>query len=243
MKKKIFLLFLTGSLLLTGCNGVIELSDEETTKIAEYAAELLLKYDVNYVDRISDGGEELAKQLEEESMQETDTDDVSKDSDFSGNIDEKNELPYENSQTGTERNIARIAGIEGVDITYKDYTVTSHYPEADTDEEFVYIEAPDGYQLLVVRFNVLNNSEKKVSFSLLDKGISYRIVCNGNHLADPMLTILMDDLGTLETTLESGKEQEAVLVFQISDSIKDNLESIELKVNYNNVDNIISILK
>lgn len=242
MKKKISLLFLVGSLLLTGCNDVIELSDEETTKIAEYTAELLLKYDVNYVDRISDGEEELAKQSDEELMPETSEEDDSKGSNINGNIDEKGKLPYKDSQTGTESNIARIAGVEGVDITYKDYIVTDNYPSADTGEEFVYMEAPDGYQLLVIRFKVLNNSEKKVSFSLLDKGISYRIVCNGNHLADPMLTILTDDLGTLETTLESGKEQEAVLVFQISESMKSDLESIALKVNYNNVDNIISIL-
>ena len=34
---------------LSGCGQVIDLTDEENHLIAEYAAELLLKYDRNYV--------------------------------------------------------------------------------------------------------------------------------------------------------------------------------------------------
>ena len=57
-----------------------------------------------------------------------------------------------------------------------------------------------------------------------------------------MLTILMNDLGTLDTSVNPGESQEAVLVFQISEDMKEQLQSVRLYVNYNDVDNAIDIL-
>jgi hypothetical protein len=56
-----------------------------------------------------------------------------------------------------------------------------------------------------------------------------------------MLTILMEDLGNLETSVKPGESQEAVLVFQVSDSMKDAIDSIELNVSCDDVDNVIKI--
>lgn len=257
MKKRVLFLslFMMGSMVLTGCNEVISLSDEETTMIAEYAAEMLLKYDVNYEDRITDGNKEIAKQsggkTTEETVSEPATEVPEEESTteaspggnrVNSSIDTANEAADNGKTTGTESNIARIAGIDGVDITYKDYDVVDHYPAADEEGEFISLDASEGYQLLVLRFRISNATEQEVAVSLMDKEIAYHIVCNGTYGADPMLTILMDDLGTLETTVQPGQEEEAVLVFQIADSMKDSLSSIQLKVNYNNVDNVINIL-
>ena len=87
----------------------------------------------------------------------------------------------------------------------------------------------------------MNTTEDMIDVSLLNDDIDYRIVCNGSKAANPMLTILMNDLGTLETTVKPDEVQEAVLVFQISEDIKDALDTIELKVNYNDTDNVIKI--
>lgn len=61
--------------------------------------------------------------------------------------------------------------------------------------------------------------------------------------AKSMLTILLNDLGTLETTVSPDKEQEAVLVFEISDNIKNNMDSMQLRITYNNTENVMDILK
>lgn len=252
MKKKIFFMFvflLAGS-LFTGCGKVIDLTDEQTTLIAEYAAELLLKYDVNYVDRMEDGEKELKEQSQdkppEETMQDTvteaDTTVATSKPEPAENTDMQSDKGSGGESAEVVDDIAGIVGMDGVSITYKDYLVTQHYPTKDAEGEFIYLDASKGYQLLVLQFNVVNKTEKEVSLSLLDKGIGYQIICNGSHAADPMLTILMNDLGTLDTTLEPGKEMEAVLVFQIADSMKDSLDSIQLKVNYNDTDHIMNIL-
>ena len=96
---------------------------------------------------------------------------------------------------------------------------------------------------MVLRFNVANETKEPITISLLNKEIDYRVVCNGNLAAKSLLTILLNDLGTLETTVSPDKDEEAVLVFQIADDIQSNLDSVELKMNYNNIENTIMILE
>ena len=88
-----------------------------------------------------------------------------------------------------------------------------------------------------------NVTDEPITVSLLDKEIDYRVVCNGGVAAKPMLTILLNDLVTLETTVNPSKEQEAVLVFQVAKDMESNLNSIEFKMSYNAIENSITILE
>lgn len=242
MKKWLSLLMLsTCVFLLAGCNDVKDLTDEETKLIAEYAADLLLEYDVNYVDRIEEGDKAAQEMTEEASTeqasteQEVTTEEQSED-------DTENNASAEERIVGSEGDIAKIAGIAGVSVSLKDYQIVDRYPETKEEDTLVDVEAADGYQLLVIRFKVQNTTEDVVNVSLIDKQLEYHIVCNGVDTAEPMLTILMNDLGTLETSVQPGEEQEAVLLFQISDNMKEQLESIDLYINFNNTDNMLEIL-
>lgn len=258
-KKLALLIVCLCSMLLIGCEQVIELTDEETQLIAEYSAELLLKYDINYVDRIDDGNqkaEELASEALEEATEVVTEQTTEQNTTEQGTSQEE---ATEHTKTdasgdaqmqesadrniGTENNIAVIAGIDGMDITFREYSIVEKYPATDEQGEFIYLEASEGYQLLVLHFDVVNTTQKLVSLSLLDKEIDYRVVCNGSKAANPMLTILMDDLGTLETNVEPGVPQEAVLVFQVSDSMQAELEMMDLYVTYNDIENVIKILQ
>ena len=146
------------------------------------------------------------------------------------------------SSSGNESDLAKILGLEGLSITYKDYVITDHYPATDADGQFIYLDATPGYQLLVLRFDVRNITSDSIGFTMLDEVVDSRIVCNNKNAANPMLTILLNDLGTMEAVLNPDETQEGVLVFQISDEMKDKLSSMVLKVQHDDVENIINIL-
>ena len=243
MKKWLSLLMLSTCLFfLAGCNDVKDLTDEETKLIAEYAAGLLLKYDVDYVDRIAEGDKAAQEMTAEVSTEQEDTQEVTTEEQNQNVRDTEEGASTEERTVGSEGDIAKIAGIAGVSISLKDYQIVDRYPEAEEGDAVVGVEAADGCQLLVIRFQVQNITEDVVDVSLMDKQLDYHIVCNGTNAANPMLTILMNDLGTLETSVQPGEKQEAVLLFQISDSMKEQLESMELYINYNDMDNMIEIL-
>ena len=263
------ILLLTVCLCLTGCTDVIDLTETETILISEYAADLLLKYDVNHADRLYEGDkieQEMLEEAEEDEMngvapaateeiteeqqsdnQITEESSGNKGRNLNSNIDDlessdEDIAPDVSSAAGNESDLARILGFDGVSITYKDYLITDQYPATDEEGEFIYLEATQGYQLLVLRFNINNTSDSEVGFTMLDEDVNYKIVCNNKNAANPMLTILMNDLGTMESVISPNETQEGVLVFQVSDDMKDRLESMVLKVQYNNNENIINIL-
>ncbi len=254
MEKRIVLLVLSLCiLLLSGCGKVIELTDEETRLIAEYSADLLLKYDINYVDRIKEGNQKLeelaAEELDNEeneqpkkeestemTTEESTTGDGDKDEDFTEQADVE-------ETTQIIEDIADVIDLDGVSVKFQEYLIVNQYPESNEQEGFINLESTDGYQLLVLKFEVMNETDEMISLSMIDKKLDYRIVCNGNHTANAMLTILMEDLGTLETVIESKTAQEAVLIFQLSDEMKDQLETMDLYVKHNEKDNIMHILQ
>lgn len=267
-KKYISLIMLLSVVVfLTGCTDVIDLTDTETKLIAEYAGELLLKYDVNFDDRL-DEGEKIEKELEEEALENPEvlvtteaseevTEEITEQT--TENSTEKNYGNALNNQiddtdspdvidtddnvtVGTESDIGKILGMSGISITYKDYLITDHYPATDADGQFIYLDASEGYQLLVLRFDIRNTSSDTMQFTMLDEDVDYRIVCNNKNAANPMLTILMNDLGTMEAVMSPEESQEGVLIFQISDDMQSKLQTMELKVQYNNVENVITIL-
>lgn len=262
MRKKYLslILFCITCSLLTGCTDVIELTDTETRLIAEYAGELLLKYDVNYDDRL-DEGDKIEQELEEEAEEAAEngilpvtTEEITTEAvteseqghNLNSQIDDVDDQASTEAVTTepvhVESDIAKILGFEGISITCKDYLITDQYPTDSDEDHFIDLQATEGYKLLVVRFNVTNTSSDVMNLTMLDEAVDYRIVCNGNRAANPMLTILMNDLATMETVLSPSETQEGVLVFQVSDDMSGRLESMELKVEYNGQENVIQIL-
>ncbi len=259
------------SLFAVGCAKTIELTDEESKLVAEYAAELLLKYDRNndskyYNDEYSDrdpyatteapATEEVTTQavVEDSTTEETSqaTTELQQDD---GSIGDDQQLESEgvvNSNT-TESvsgivadadktyDLAAFMGVDNVYIKYDYYMVLDEYPSYDRDGVFITIEAPQGYKLLVLKFKIENKTNENQSIDLYSKDVDYRIIVDNSKSAKQMLTILMDDLYTYEGTVLASMYNEAVLLFQVSDDIALNIEDLKLKATYNDQDVIISL--
>lgn len=236
----------------------IELTDAENRQIAEYAAELLLKYDSNYDSKYYYEQDELEK-LKESLTQET-TEEVTTEAPFEeeGTTSEGNDFSDQESTTetiseeatdqsppseiGNECDIARIVGASGLSILYEKCLFLDRYPAIDSDGSFIYLEADPGYKLVILKFNVKNTTNENQSIDLLNTDISYHIIMNDSKTAKPMLTILMDDLSTFQTTLSANAEQSSVLVFQIQESLIDQIKSLFLRVTYNGEENKINLM-
>ena len=233
------------SVTLTGCG--VELSDEENRVIAEYAADLLLKYDRDYTSSLVE---------EEVSATEQTTQAPSTDSTTEVTTEEPSTQPPQESSstespasedtTGSsdaagEIDIGKIVGLEGISITYNQCMFLDRYPSVDQDGAFIYLEADPGYQLVVIKFDIANITAQDIAVDLLNTDINYKLVYNQTKAASPMLTILMDDLGTYESVVPAGNEQSAVLVFQISKDLISQIQSLDIRVTYKNEESVIHI--
>jgi len=113
---------------------------------------------------------------------------------------------------------------EELSVTYKSYEFMDKYKESSSQ-----ITASQGNTLLIVKFKVKNLSSSKRKISLAKKKIEYSLNVDGS-VYKPGISIL-DNMGLnyLDTTLDTGKSEEADLVFEMSKD-KTSASSITLTV-------------
>lgn len=234
---------------LAGCGR--ELSTEENRVIAEYAADLLLKYDKDYQSKYMNTENEpdttatTESQTGEVSTEATTeaTTEAASDTTAAENTTEagSEEPTLPPSDDGSVQDIAEIAGLDGISIQYNRCMFLDRYPSIDQDGAFIYLEADKGYKLVVVKFDITNKTSEDKMVDLLNTDLSYRLVMNQSKAAKPMLTILMDDLGTFSATVPADSEQSAVLVFQMAEGLVDKIERLDIRVTYQNEEHTIPI--
>ena len=224
-------------MLLTGCGSSIELTDEQNSMVAQYAAELLLKYDIRYDYRLEDINAVTGElQLDTASSAlEEDTE-----------IDSTEEVPKSEEDVTTEtpdkveEQEVELSELfeEGIEVSYTGYSIISRYPE-DISDIVAYVEPRSGMKLIVVEFTLTNTTEEQMTLNYLDSERNYRIILNDAKAAVPMQSFLEEDMTTLQMTLEPMETKKAVLIFQISESLENDIQSLKVSVQQGEAKNII----
>ena len=260
--------------VFSGCSKVIDLTDEENYLIAEYAAELLLKYDRNYdmkyTGEIIDSDEETTEEITTEAItteeitteaitteaatEQPDVDHTTEDSSQTTSKEESDSPDGQGGNLGitdvsgvkadveaADFDLAKFVDEENVSIQYAYYMTADSYPSHDKDGMFIEIEAPTGYKLLVVKFDIENLTNDEQSLDMYSKDITYNIILNDSKSTKQMLTILIDDLYTYEYKLDGSSREEAVLLFQVADSIVPRIQDVKLKVTYKDKSCVIQL--
>ncbi len=233
------------SLFAVGCTKTIELSDEESKLIAEYAAELLIKYDRNINLKYDEAQIEAAiasasdATEEEITTEEATTEEVTTEEVTTEEISTDTDAPSEEIVTedvdadtvlSSDYDIAEFVGETNISIHYLYYMLVDHYPSYDKEGLYMEIEAPTGYKLLVLKFSMENKTDEEQYIDLYSKDINYKVILDDSRAASQMLTILMDDLYTYQSTLDGSMYEETVLLFQLSDEIAESMTDLKLQV-------------
>lgn len=210
MKRLSIVLILLISISLTGCMKQYNLSDKQDDAVAEYAAGLLLDNDKDYkqelipIDQMGAGNPTAAA---------SNTDNIT-----------PTVAPSVSNYT-----LSEVIADKNFDIQYKDYLLTNTYPK-DADSASFSLEARDGYQLLVMSFELKNVSDKDKMLNLNDQKIQYQLQLNNGTNLDPILTFLENDLHYLKMTVKGSDTIETLLVFEIpKDSDISNMKFIMTK--------------
>lgn len=219
MKKKNCLLAImsVSVMLLSACSSTRTLEKENNDIIAQYIAGSVLKFDVNYqgglvytYQRSSEDDNEIKSEQtvnEYEKVEDTKKDTNTDDSKNSTNGEDTTEVKE------TLYNLSEIYQIKNLSVEYEKYTTTSSYVGDYSDQAFN-VEANSGQQLVVLEFNIKNNSKKKQSVKLIRSGISYALKI-GDKEYYPILSIVSNDIQYFDSTIASGKSKKAVLIFEV----------------------------
>lgn len=193
---------------MVGCGvSTVDLSEENEKLITEYAVGLLLKYDVNYHNRLVDTSIiPVVEKIPSPVVAQTPA--VS-------NENKEDTSVTEPAEEKVYVDIAQAIGLDGISIQYNHYDFFESYPAADVSDTSFSLMATENNELLVVFFELTNTTEETKNVDLMTNAIRYKIKVNDNKNQTALTTMLTDDLGTLITTIEPGATTQAVLVIQV----------------------------
>ena len=232
---------LIAAAVLSGCDMIpsLDLTEEQSTLIAEYAAGKLLEYAkghpgglmlVEDIDRadVNPGlkkeepepdtliPEQLPGPLESDGAPvQTDDQDTAEPSDISASdtealVNTGEEVPAEPTKT-----IAEALGIEGATITYDRFETAMTYPD-NTELAFTMKAAP-GKELLIVHFVLSNPGSSDINAYTDSSNFKVRLMLNGSEKLRGDVTFLDNDLMNYQGLLTPGAQVDSVLVFEIKE--------------------------
>lgn len=209
-RKKIVSGILAMTLLgtLTGCQKLqLDYTEEDYDLYAQYAANLLLKYDKNYIDRMPE--------VEVETK--------------------KTQTQAPTAVSGAEENQTVVTDVNqafeytGLSIRQNGFEVLDSYPST-SDSLAMSMIAIKGQKLLVMKFQVTNTTQTDQTVDFAKSGAVYRGVINGTIRMNVQHTALLDALNTYQGTIPAGQTIDLVLVFQVDESDATNISTLALNL-------------
>lgn len=222
MKKVSVLLCSIGiACALMGCGATVELTEEENEVITEYAVSLLLKYDKYYNNHLVD----LARYEEaQDSALEDNGEEEPAPEEESAAPEENQEEPVTVDMQAVDAveeiepsSIEEFYGIPGFSFQYIGYDITNSYPAMTENpaDAFFAMEATSGMQLLVLKFQAINQSGADAELNMLNYGTKIRVSVNGEASKNALSTMLLDDLQTYRGCVEAYGLAELVAVIEV----------------------------
>lgn len=212
-KTSVLLCSMAAALLMTGCATVPDLTQNETELISEYAVGVLLKYDKRHRSRLVDISEyEFAEETEEpveEVVEEPEpaTEETAEVVDVSQ--DEEETQPAVSS-------VEAYYGISNIMISYTGWEMADSYPpQAEGEIPYFSMDASEGMQLLVLKFNAQNLTGDDQALNMMDYRATFRVSINGEASKGALATMLVNDMQTYDGVIPASSSVDMVSIVEV----------------------------
>jgi hypothetical protein len=233
-KGKIIGVLAVSACMLTGCiDSMPDMTEEQSELVAEYAADMLLKYSPNYHYRIADEEEVASAEAEMETSQEEETmqeeSQPSQDLSQTGSGETVSVGAETSVEDGSEYDLAAFFGMDQFSIMYASCEATDAYPNAESGVGFS-VTAPQGYNLLVLHFDVENLGEEAAQCDLFDQISKVTVNVNDAGYVQALSTLLTNDLTTYMEDIPAGEVADAVVVVPVEQTDLDEIQTAVMQI-------------
>lgn len=221
--------------LLVGCGEEpFELEKNEQDIIVNYAAHIVAKYNTKQPEGYTYVYPKEEKEEEEETPEtETDPEDTKEDS----KTQPEGTTSAETNPSSEQETVSLTKA-----LGLKAKSVTAVYTGTELTDHYETVVPSAGGQLMIVHVTLKNKGDKKVKVNLLKEMPIFRATINEKQQVTADLTLLDNDLSTLEKTIKPGKAVDAVIVFSIGDTELTAVNQLTMSVNIGGKKSIVEFL-
>ena len=229
MKKKKWALFpfvIAIVISLAGCaeNQIPEMTDEQIYDISEYVAFTLMKYDASRRSRLVALTEEDWIEKEPISTPEPKPEEEG--------MKPVVDTPVIDMTTGDgdEEPVETVLALaDGLKLIYVGYETTDMYP-TDIANSYFSLFATSGKQLLVLKFQLMNEFNADADVNMLSSDESFTVTVNKEYIRKAFTTMLDNDLATYVGTVPAGQSREVVLIIEVDSTMVNQISTIDIKI-------------
>lgn len=206
------------AVLLGGCGEEpYELTDNENKIIVNYAAHILMKYDLNqneglqfvWLNTEEDIPEDDGTEAVEDSGDTGDSGDVAGDGLSDGGQTAEDEAVYSS--------LEELFGSDSLSVEYAGAELADSYVESD----YYALSSAAGKQYLALYITVANNGSGEAEMDNLDADPWFYVSLDGETTIAQEFTVLMEDFSTWQGTIAEGETVQTVLLFLVPDTVTD----------------------
>ncbi|MCR5797098.1 MAG: hypothetical protein K6G63_04180 [Eubacterium sp.] len=210
----LFAMMAISCLIFTGCE-TKKLSEEQENNIAAYSAHVLLQHSQGFDKRLVKNAEVTEAPVRQEvrataAPTKAPAASPNQSTDNGETAADPNATP-----APKEVDINAIYNISGVDIKYINYMVGRAYPKESNEYQ---LTAPKGHKLLVMEFDLKNQSGTTKKINLMKSGITYKLSLDGEEYSPTIVILENGGLNYLKTKLKAGGAERAILSFEVPDA-------------------------
>ena len=245
--KKILAICLGAAIAITatGCGDKVTLTEEQNDLIAEYVAGVMLKH--SYDNEWNYQKLDIAKNTynSKGSINNSATTNNTVGSTQASTVISQPAAQSQTTQQTASSKPGKVAAsgdvitdmkkameLRNADLAYSTYVVGERYP---TDEFAICVPASESYKIIAVEFTITNNTGDTIEANTGSSGINFALNVNGTTIKQ-LTSILKNDISALsKVSIPSGSGYTAVALFQVTDSLADNITSMNLEVLSNSV--------
>ncbi|MDE7266591.1 MAG: hypothetical protein K2N89_03905 [Lachnospiraceae bacterium] len=236
--------------MLTGCiDSMPEMTSDQSDMVAEYAAGLLLKYSPNYNYMLVSDDElaaalnqraleeqMLAAETQQENEEETDEEKTQEQQtlDAETPMEETSEeavqeTPVQMLVDSSTDLVMELGLAEQVSLRYQSFEICDSYPK--DAKGYSGIDAAEGKKLLVMHFDLENDTADKVDCQLFDYSMRLRVTINDSVTRSAEdTTLLPDDMLSYSGTLETGEITDVIAIAQIEEMSDSDIASLIIQI-------------
>ena len=132
-------------------------------------------------------------------------------------------------EDGSEYDLAAFFGMDQFSIMYASCEITDAYPNAESGVGFS-VTAPQGYNLLVLHFDVENLGEEAAQCDLFDQISKVTVNVNDAGYVQALGTLLTNDLTTYMEDIPAGEVADAVVVVPVEQTDLDEIQTAVMQI-------------
>lgn len=219
------------AVFLTGCGDeMFPLTEGEEAIIVNYSSGTLAKHN----RRQQEGLTMVAEREEEEEVEEPIPEPEEETEEPEEQDTEKKENNSDDSPEAEEETVPQVTltealGISGMEFSYTNYSVTSHYQQGDVYS----LDASSGNTYLMLNFNITNTGSEAAECDIIGKQPVFTLKVDDNPSVQSIFTLLENDLSTYSATVEPGQTVATVLMFEVPETITENISDLQLQLQAN----------